>query len=96
MSLIFVSQRKRFIPLDVRCDLMSAFVKKRRGFPVLPESGAEVSSPKDPMSAFRVSDLSKWPQDRTRLCLFEVSLTNVPLKQRPLRSKSSLCSPLPL
>lgn len=39
MRLIFVSQQKRFIPLDVRYDLMSAFVKKRRGFPVLPESG---------------------------------------------------------
>lgn len=83
MRLIFVSQQKRFISLDVRYDLM--FVKKKRGFPVLPESGAGVSSPKDSMSAFRASDLGKSPQDRTRLCLFEVSLTSVPLKQRPLR-----------
>lgn len=96
VRLIFVSQQKRLIPLDVRYDLMSAFVKKRRGFPVLPESEAEVSSPKDSMSAFRASDLGKSPQDRTRLCLFEVSLTSVPLKQRPLRQKSSLCSPLPV
>lgn len=33
----------------------------------------------------RLSDLGKWPQDRSGLCLSEVSLTSPTPKQRPQR-----------